>query len=542
MEEFNACINDCHMAPVSTSGHKYTWCNNFESRPRTWQTLDRFLQSSDLLISGNLSAHALHRSFSDHSPIILSWNNQSYYGPRLCRFQRMWTRHESFKAQVLHIWQRPRSHPPIIDICMKLKSLRYALKQWNSTIFGNIFTQKKDLENDILRIESSLQAQWDPSSHSELQSFKAKWHEIVIREEIFWKQKMGIRWLKEEVPLLFIRRQGSSAIHQAAINHLSSLLSSEPHCVREELLSLIPPSIQDDTNAFLIAPFSIDELASAASFIPADSAAGIDGFSSSFFTSQWRIVGNSILEAANDFLLHKKLPGVYKGFFSSSRGLRQGDPLSPSLFILAEEALSRGLENMISFDARFSTTKATCPSHLLFADDLIIFTNAARKSLNLILKIIDIYSQSSGQQLNLAKCRYYIKSKAPRERNRVIDNTLHFIRGLFPMTYLGVPIGPGQRKAAPFLPLVDRIKVCLQGWQGKLLSQAGRLILIKHVLSSMPIHLLSAISIPKSVLSKIESLFANFFWGSSEFATKNIGFLGINFVVLCPKGGLEFVN
>ncbi|XP_020271720.1 uncharacterized protein LOC109846892 [Asparagus officinalis] len=197
MEEFNACINDCHMAPVSTSGHKYTWCNNFESRPRTWQTLDRFFQSSDLLISGNLSAHALHRSFSDHSPIILSWSNQSYEGPRLWRFQRMWTRHESFKAQVLHIWQRPRSHPPIIDICMKLKSLRYALKQWNSTIFGNIFTHKKDLENDILRIESSLQAQWDHSSHSELQSIKAKWHEIVIREEIFWKQKSRIRWLKE---------------------------------------------------------------------------------------------------------------------------------------------------------------------------------------------------------------------------------------------------------------------------------------------------------------------------------------------------------
>ena len=72
------------------------------------------------------------------------------------------------------------------------------------------------------------------------------------------------------------------------------------------------------------------------------------------------------------------------GFFQSSRGLRQGDPLSPALFIIAVEVLSRSLNELMGnpkFDP-FSVAQG-CPTltHLAYADDIIIFCNGGKRSL-----------------------------------------------------------------------------------------------------------------------------------------------------------------
>ncbi|XP_058099900.1 uncharacterized protein LOC131244283 [Magnolia sinica] len=135
--------------------------------------------------------------------------------------------------------------------------------------------------------------------------------------------------------------------------------------------------------------------------------------------------------------------GEPAGFFKSNKGLRQGDPLSPALFLIVMESFSANLKLMIASGGfqQFSRHRG-CPvsSHLLFVDDILLFTNGRRDSL-----------------LHL-------------------NNSL----ALF------------QIKALAFQFLVDKVDRKTSGWAGRLISQAGRVTLVCHVLSSILIHILSA--------------------------------------------------
>lgn len=91
------------------------------------------------------------------------------------------------------------------------------------------------------------------------------------------------------------------------------------------------------------------------------------------------------------------------GFFKSTRGLKQGDPLSPILFILVVEALSRGLQHLQAEGLleTYALPRGAVPvSHLCFADDLVIFTKATRRSLQVLFEFLAKYEIASGQKIN----------------------------------------------------------------------------------------------------------------------------------------------
>lgn len=170
------------------------------------------------------------------------------------------------------------------------------------------------------------------------------------------------------------------------------------------------------------------------------------------------------------------------GSFATSRGLRQGDPLSPSLFILAEDVLSRALNYRLDRKDEYATSVARCPSHLLFADDIILYSCAKRSYITKLMALVEAYTLSSGQRLNPRKCNFYLPVRAHREQVRSVASATGFERGVFPFVYLGVPVGLGKRQVCHFLHIIDRIAERIHGWQSKLLSSAGRLVLIKYIL------------------------------------------------------------
>lgn len=71
-------------------------------------------------------------------------------------------------------------------------------------------------------------------------------------------------------------------------------------------------------------------------------------------------------------------------------------------------------------------------------------------------------------------------------------------------------------QATYFQPLIDKISSCINGWQQKLLYMEGRHSLIKHVLNSIPMHILSAISLPKQTIQEIEQLLTKVLWVQHE--------------------------
>lgn len=152
---------------------------------------------------------------------------------------------------------------------------------------------------------------------------------------------------------------------------------------------------------------------------------------------------HSILQSAYVSIL---VNGSSCGFLTCSRGVRQGDPLSPLLYCLAEEVLSRGISRLVAkrkIKCIPSPRKVLVPSHVLFADDVMVFMQGNSSGLRVLNRFLDVYARNSGQVVNKAKSFVFL-GKHARPREIVIQHILGIREGSLHFTYLGVPIFIGH--------------------------------------------------------------------------------------------------
>ncbi|XP_019227829.1 PREDICTED: uncharacterized protein LOC109209105 [Nicotiana attenuata] len=231
------------------------------------------------------------------------------------------------------------------------------------------------------------------------------------------------------------------------------------------------------------------------------------GFNETWIDMIWRLMSN-IWYSVN-------INGNRQGFFNSSRGLRQGDPLSPSLFLIRAELFSKLMEslNNLEFIPFSIDSHGPVISHLCYADDTILFSSAEPESLKIMMEKMETYEKISGQLVNKAKSDFYVNFQDDDIRINRIKQITGYNRCHFPMQYLGCPIYIGRKKVVYFNNMVANIAERLQGWQGKFLTYGGKAVLIKSVLQAIPLHTLSVLHPPKATFSQIEKIFSNFFWG-----------------------------
>ncbi|GJZ08807.1 RNA-directed DNA polymerase, eukaryota, reverse transcriptase zinc-binding domain protein [Tanacetum coccineum] len=237
---------------------------------------------------------------------------------------------------------------------------------------------------------------------------------------------------------------------------------------------------------------------------------------SSFFTLIPKIVSKFFEKLF--FLLN----GSPTSEFSIKRGLRQGDPLSPFLFILVMEGLHNAFEEAVGnglitgVNIKNSTINV---SHLFYADDVIITTDWNAKDMDNIIRVLHVFYLASGLKINIHKSNIYGIGVNKDEVLSMASNA-GCIAGDIPFNYLGLPIGSNMKSIASWKTLVDRFHMRLSSWKANLLSIGGRLTLIKSVLGSLGIYYLSIFRAPESVLQDLERIRANFFWGGNKDKNK----------------------
>ncbi|XP_019228615.1 PREDICTED: uncharacterized protein LOC109209747 [Nicotiana attenuata] len=231
--------------------------------------------------------------------------------------------------------------------------------------------------------------------------------------------------------------------------------------------------------------------------------------------------------------------GSRAGFFTSSQGLKQGDPLSPSLFIIDAEVLTRSL-NSLHANEKFvlfsMPTNAPLINHLAYVDDVIIFSSGNQKSIKLIMKEI---RTNSGQQVNSNKSHFLTAPRTTTARINRLRACTGFMEKDLPFIYLGCPIYVRRKKIEHFDIMINKVVKMLNGWQGKMLSYDGRIILIKHVLQALPTYNLSALSPPKGTFKLLEKHFANFFCGSNGDTRKYYWSSWKNLCYPIEEGGIS---
>jgi hypothetical protein len=211
--------------------------------------------------------------------------------------------------------------------------------------------------------------------------------------------------------------------------------------------------------------------------------------------------------------------GQPHGHIRPTRGIRQGDPLSPYFFILCAEGLSSLLfkaENDLLITGLPVRRGGIRINHLFFADDSLLFCKSNIFEWMQIQEILDVYERASGQKINKEKTSIFFSRNTKQETKDHILSIAGVNSTNSYEKYLGLPPLVGRSRMSTFTGIQGKIWERISGWKEKFLSQAGKEVMIKAVLQAIPTYTMSVFQLPKTLCKEIISMLSRFWWGHKE--------------------------
>ena len=205
--------------------------------------------------------------------------------------------------------------------------------------------------------------------------------------------------------------------------------------------------------------------------------------------------------------------------FQPTRGIRQGDPLSPYIFLLCMEFLGYLIDKECMeknwIPMRASRTNVEI-SHLFFADDLMFFAKVDKRSVASIKRVLEHFCMESGQAISVDKSRIYFSPNTPSSLKDNICEILGIQATSSLGKYLGFPLRHNGAGRNQYNFIVERMIAKLSGWKTKFLSYAGRLVLVNYDMEAIPSYVMQGVALLMHVCEKIDKVSRDFIWGSTE--------------------------
>lgn len=208
--------------------------------------------------------------------------------------------------------------------------------------------------------------------------------------------------------------------------------------------------------------------------------------------------------------------GAIFGDVVPHRGIRQGDPISPYLYILCAEGLTALIrkheECGLLHGCRIANNAPTI-SHLLFADDCYFFLKATKSEVCILKRVLQRYEEMSGQFINYDKSEIVFSPNTPAVNRMEVCAQLPVRQVQKPGKYLGLPMSVGRHKTEVFGFLVDRVQQRLKGWYNNELSCPGKVTLLSSSTQTLPSFWMSLFLILTTICEEIEREMNAFLWG-----------------------------
>ncbi|GFZ01918.1 hypothetical protein Acr_15g0005270 [Actinidia rufa] len=435
VKDFQECCYETSVEDLRFTGLFYTWTNN-----SVWRKLDRAMVNHRWLREGFpvMANFGLPGKFSDHSPcVVILFENQEY-------------------GKVL----------PCLDYAKKLKGLKDPLRKLNRNHFFHISTRAEVAEKDLHDVQQLLH---DNPRDESLKSRVAELRRNKEKNQIVSLiDANGAATTSPKQPVS--DEEIKSALWSIGDEKASRLDGLSP--ILEKLIdpaqSAFVPNRSMVENIYmvqeLLRKYSRKRI-SRRCIMKVDLRKAYDTVNWGFLEDT--LVGlkfpglfvNWIMQCVTTTSYSISINGTLHGFFKGEQGLRQGDPLSPFLFAICLEVLSRKFSRLsrnpqFKHHPRCSELSIT---HLAFADDLILFTRGDVASVRLSMECLENFGECSGLCINYSKSNVY-------------------------MAGLGIPVASSKLTIEQFSPLVLKISEYISAWAGSCLSYAGRSELIKNFL------------------------------------------------------------
>ncbi|XP_026378414.1 uncharacterized protein LOC113272831 [Papaver somniferum] len=501
---FKEKILELDLIYLGFTGFPFTWSNKRKGHALTEQRLDRVLATDEwLAIYPNTTITNMLAIGSDHHPIFLNSNPNWKNGKIPFKFFVSWLDHEDSRKIIADCWKKSISGSSAFIIARKLKDIKLQSRVWNKEVHGNIKANIE--ENDRGQALANARKQLKNWFDIEEQFWKTKSRDQLInlgdQNTSYFHRATKSRTRRNKIEAIqdeegkWITEDGE--VKNCFTNHFSQMATAEPINPSTELINLIPSNITNIDNMLLNRKPEPDEIKAILFIMASDKAPRPGGFPPNFFKSNWDIIGAGIVK-------------MVQNFFSSGIKICK---VAPSI------------------------------SHLLFADDCMIFCKANLIEAQNIMKNLQLFGSTSGQLINFNKSGVFFSKNTNPSLIPKISGSMGVQVLQLDDKYLGSPLFTHRSKISSFKPGVEKMKLRLSGWKYVPLNPEGREVLIKSVTSSACIYQMNCFKVPKKTCKDLDKLQRDFFWG--ENIENPTGYYPKAWTSVCKQkelGGLGFMN
>ncbi|CAA0823412.1 Unknown protein [Striga hermonthica] len=483
----NEFLQHCDLTVIQSIGTPFTWRRSSTGvNIHSQKCLDYAATDTDWI--GNFPfgiVETLNRGNSDHNPLILHChrepNIQGLPQPPFRRHEA-WADHPAYLKVITDKWQLGNG-----DFLHNMNSIREASISFNRTCFGNIGARKRKIQRRLLGIQR-IQNRVDSARLAILERQLLTEHNSILhQEELIWFQKSREKILLQgDRNTRFFQtaakiHKTKSAIHGLQINNV---WTSEEAILRGHAIAHFQSRFSDHSITLAGCEYT-EPLA------PLDPDIEL---------SVTQSISNMEIKQVIDSCPPYSAPG---------------DPLSPYLFVIVMEKLTRTINREVSarnWDPVVLSRGGPVLSHLLFVDDVILMAQANEVTAKTVNVVLQAFAEEAGLAINLSKSQIIFSAATPeRKRNRIRQQLSIPTTEVFDK-YLGFPIIVGRRKVSHFEFIIERISRRLPPWRAKFLNKAARTTLACSVLSTIPVYFMQIAWFPEKTCQQIDSIIKRIIW------------------------------